>query len=126
MLDAKRAVYWLHEQGYERIGILGTSLGSCLAMLTAAHEPLVRPPRSTTCRRIRRRRLARALDPARARRARGHDRLPPLRRIWTPISPEAFIDRLRGKHVLLVYAQYDLTFPLDLSKELIDEFHDAA
>ena len=30
------------DQGYERIGILGTSLGSCLAMLTAAHEPLVR------------------------------------------------------------------------------------
>ena len=29
------------DQGYERIGILGTSLGSCLSMLTAAHEPLV-------------------------------------------------------------------------------------
>ena len=29
-------------EGYESIGILGTSLGSCLAMLTAAHEPLIR------------------------------------------------------------------------------------
>ena len=28
--------------GFERIGILGTSLGSCLAMLTSAHEPLIR------------------------------------------------------------------------------------
>ncbi|HXE79919.1 MAG TPA: alpha/beta hydrolase family protein, partial [Vicinamibacterales bacterium] len=37
--DARRAVWWLRDQGYERIGILGTSLGSCLAMLTAAHEP---------------------------------------------------------------------------------------
>ena len=42
VLDARRAVMWLAEQGYERIGILGTSLGSCLSMLTAAHEPLVR------------------------------------------------------------------------------------
>ncbi len=25
-----------------RIGILGTSLGSCLALLTATHEPLIR------------------------------------------------------------------------------------
>ncbi len=29
-------------QGFERIGILGTSLGSCLSMLTAAHEPRIR------------------------------------------------------------------------------------
>ena len=42
VLDARRAVMWLAARGYERIGILGTSLGSCLSMLTAAHEPLVR------------------------------------------------------------------------------------
>ena len=42
VLDARRAVAWLAAQGFERIGILGTSLGSCLAMLTSAHEPLIR------------------------------------------------------------------------------------
>ena len=42
VLDARRAIAWLALQGYESIGILGTSLGSCLAMLTAAHEPLLR------------------------------------------------------------------------------------
>src|SRR5205814_6616446 len=42
VLDARRAVAWLALQGYERIGILGTSLGSCLAMLTSAHEPRIR------------------------------------------------------------------------------------
>jgi hypothetical protein len=42
VLDARRAVAWLASQGYERIGILGTSLGSCLAMLTSAHEPRIR------------------------------------------------------------------------------------
>jgi hypothetical protein len=42
VLDARRALWWLRDQGYERLGLLGTSLGSCLAMLTASHEPLVR------------------------------------------------------------------------------------
>ena len=42
VLDARRAVAWLSTQGFERIGILGTSLGSCLAMLTSAHEPRIR------------------------------------------------------------------------------------
>ncbi len=41
VLDARRAIAWLKAQGYERIGILGTSLGSCLALLTTAHEPLI-------------------------------------------------------------------------------------
>src|SRR5712671_18992 len=34
VLDARRAIAWLAAQGYDRIGILGTSLGSCLALLT--------------------------------------------------------------------------------------------
>ena len=42
VVDARRAVAWLAREGYERIGILGTSLGSCLAMLTTAHEPLIK------------------------------------------------------------------------------------
>src|SRR5262249_4150094 len=42
VLDARRAIQWLARRGYDRIGILGTSLGSCLALLTTAHEPLVR------------------------------------------------------------------------------------
>src|SRR3954449_1263100 len=42
VLDARRAIAWLAMQGFDRIGILGTSLGSCLALLTSAHEPLIR------------------------------------------------------------------------------------
>ena len=42
VLDARRAIQWLSDQGFERIGILGTSLGSCLSLLTSAHEPQIR------------------------------------------------------------------------------------
>jgi hypothetical protein len=45
-----------------------------------------------------------------------------LRRIWMPISPYPYLDRLRGRQVLLVYARYDLTFPVHLSRLLVGEF----
>jgi hypothetical protein len=45
-----------------------------------------------------------------------------LRRFWLPISPYSYLERARDKRTLLVYARYDLTFPLHLSKQLIGEF----
>ena len=65
--DARRAVWWLEQQGYERIGILGTSLGSCLAMLTAAHEPRISAQALNHALAVLRgRRVAGSLDRARA------------------------------------------------------------
>jgi predicted esterase len=42
--------------------------------------------------------------------------------LWRPISPAWFLDRVRDRQTLLVYARYDLTFPVDLSKQLVDSF----
>jgi len=39
VLDTRAAVRWLKLQGFERIGILGTSIGSCTAFLAFAHDP---------------------------------------------------------------------------------------
>ena len=67
VLDARRAVAWLAQQGYESIGILGTSLGSCLSMLTAAHEPLHQGGGAESHLAVlRRRRLGGPVDSARA------------------------------------------------------------
>jgi hypothetical protein len=123
VLDARRAVQWLHSRGYESIGILGTSLGSCLSMLTAAHEPLIRAAAlnhvspffaDVVWRGLSTRHVRATLD--------GRVTLDQLRRMWLPISPMPFLGRLRGRHVLLVYARYDLTFPVDLSRMLVREF----
>src|SRR5438128_2094845 len=38
VLDAKAAVHWLASQGYDRIGLVGTSLGSCVGFLAFVHE----------------------------------------------------------------------------------------
>ena len=52
----------------------------------------------------------------------GHIDLDTLRALWKPISPRWYLDRLRDRQTLLVYAKYDLTFPVDLSRDLVREF----
>lgn len=123
VLDARRAIAWLAREGYERIGILGTSLGSCLAMLTSAHEPLIRAEALNHISRyfadviwegLSTRHVREGLD--------GQITLDRLRELWMPISPQAYVSRVRDKKTLLVYARYDTTFPVHLSLALVREF----
>jgi dienelactone hydrolase len=123
VLDARRAIQWLSDQGFERIGILGTSLGSCLSLLTSAHEPKIRTQAlnhvspwfaDVVWRGLSTRHVREGLD--------GHIELEQLRRLWRPISPYSYLDQVRDKRTLLVYAKYDLTFPVDLSQRLVGEF----
>jgi len=125
VLDARRAIGWLAAQGYDRIGILGTSLGSCLSMLTACHEPLIRAQAlnhispyfgDVVWHGLSTRHVRKGLD--------GEVSLENLRALWLPISPQFHLDALRGRDLktLLVYARYDLTFPVDLSRDLVKAF----
>jgi hypothetical protein len=123
VIDARGVVDWLAHQGFERIGIMGTSLGSCLAMLTMAHEPRIEAGAfnhvspwfaDVVWRGLSTRHVREGLD--------GHIDLETLRDLWRPISPWVHLDRVRDKRTLLVYAKYDLTFPVDLSRLLVEEF----
>jgi len=125
VLDSRRAIAWLAAEGYERIGILGSSLGSCLALLTTAHEPLVRAEAlnhispyfaDVVWRGLSTEHVRQGLD--------SHVELDTLRALWKPISPRWYLDRLRDRRTLLVYARYDLTFPVDLSEDLVREFRE--
>jgi dienelactone hydrolase len=123
VLDARRAIAWLALQGYERIGILGTSLGSCLAMLTAAHEPRIRAQALNHVSPWFADVVWRGLSTAHVRAGLdGHIDLEQLRDVWRPISPFSYLDRVRHVETLLVYACYDLSFPVDLSRSLVQEF----
>jgi hypothetical protein len=123
VVDAKRAIGWLALEGYQRIGILGTSLGSCLSLLTAAHEPRVRAQALNHISPYFADVVWRGLSTTHVRAGlEGAVDLERLRQIWLPISPQVYLDRLMDKKTLLVYAKYDLTFPVDLSRELIGEF----
>jgi dienelactone hydrolase len=125
VLDARRAIAWLAMQGYDRIGILGTSLGSCLALLTSAHEPLIQAEAlnhispdfaDVVWRGLSTRHVREGLD--------GNIELEMLKALWAPISPRFYLERLRRCQTLLVYGKYDLTFPVDLSRNLVRSFGD--
>jgi hypothetical protein len=125
VLDARRAIAWLHREGFDRIGILGSSLGSCLSLLTTAHEPLIRAQAlnhispdfaDVVWRGLSTRHVRDGLN--------GHIELELLRDLWKPISPRWFLERVRNRHTLLVYARYDLTFPVDLSEDLVRQFEE--
>ncbi len=42
VVDVRRTLRWLEQQGYDRLGVLGTSIGSSIAFITTCHEPAVR------------------------------------------------------------------------------------
>jgi dienelactone hydrolase len=123
VLDARRVIDWLARQGFERIGIIGTSLGSCLAMLTMSHEPRILAGAfnhispyfaDVVWRGLSTRHVRAGLE--------GNITLDDLRDCWMPISPWPFIPRIRNREALLVYARYDQTFPVDLSRKFLAEF----
>lgn len=123
VLDARRAVDWLREQGYERIGILGTSLGSCLALLTAAHDRRITAAALNHISPYFADVVWEGLSTAHVRQGLdGAIDLPLLRDVWMPISPAPYVERMRGKRVLLVYARYDHSFPVRLSRHLVADF----
>jgi len=123
VLDARRTVDWLVAQGYERIGIAGTSLGSCLSMLTMAHDERVRAGAFNHVSPYFADVVWRGLSTAHVQAGlAGHVTLDQLRAWWMPISPWPFIERVRGRKITLIYAKYDLTFPVDLSRSFIAEF----
>ena len=123
VLDARRAVDWLRTRGYERIGILGTSLGSCLALLTAAHDRRITAAALNHISPYFADVVWEGLSTAHVREGLdGSIELPLLRDLWMPISPAPYVERMRGKRVLLVYARYDHSFPVRLSRELVADF----
>jgi len=125
VLDARAAIDWLQARGYTRIAVLGTSIGSCVALITAAHDARVNVAvqnhvstyfADVVWRGISTRHVLEGLT--------GNITLDDLRKIWMPISPQAYFHKLQGtgKKSLLVHARYDYTFLPDLSVKVLEEY----
>ncbi|HWO02428.1 MAG TPA: abhydrolase domain-containing 18 [Blastocatellia bacterium] len=124
VLDTRSVVDWLISQGYEQVGILGTSLGSCIAFLTFIHDKRLRVGvynhvssyfgdvvwDGLTTKHVRH-----SLEM--------HLTRDEVRRAWLAISPNSYIDRLSGdtRRELLISARYDLSFTPALSRLLFEE-----
>ncbi|HSR70346.1 MAG TPA: hypothetical protein VLU25_20620 [Acidobacteriota bacterium] len=125
VLETRRLVHLLGEKGYRHIGVMGTSIGSCVGYLSFLHEPLLKTGvfnfvsgwfadvvwQGNATRYVRR-----GLE--------GRVSLEDLRRCWAPISPMAYVQRAaadRRRH-LLISARYDLTFLPEMSEEVFKAY----
>lgn len=125
VVDIRCCLDWLEQQGYNRLGIVGTSLGSCYAFIAAAHDPRIRVAafnhastyfadvvwHGQSTRHIRQG-IEQQID------------LEQLRQVWMAISPMSFFNQYARwkKKSLIIYANYDLTFLPEFSRQVVDEF----
>jgi hypothetical protein len=127
VIDARAALDWLESRGYRKFAILGTSLGSCVALITMAHDDRlglsvqnhVSPYfADVVWSGISTRHVRAGLE--------GHVALEDLRQIWLPISPKAYFKRLvgTGKTSLLVHALYDYSFLPHLSEQVLEDYRE--
>jgi dienelactone hydrolase len=125
VLDTRAAVAWLKSEGYEQIGILGTSVGSCVAFLAFAHEPNLNAGAFNHVSGYFADVVWHGLSTAHVRAGFADElTLDELRDYWAPISPLPFmprVARMGHRPILFIVARYDLTFPLDLTQKAIAE-----
>jgi hypothetical protein len=121
-LDARCCLDWLESQGYRRLGILGTSLGSCIAFLVAAHDRRLRAGVYNHVSMYFGDVVWTGLATRHVREGFGEELTQDqLREYWRVISPAAYVGRMAGRETrnLLIWARYDTTFLPEYSKQLI-------
>ena len=123
VVDTRAAVAWLDAQGYERVGATGTSIGSCTAFLAFVHDERIDAGvfnhvsgyvADVVWRGISTQHVRRGIE--------GSLTIEELREAWLPISPMSYTARLkhlRRRPMRFIAARHDLTFPADLSHEVI-------
>jgi len=125
VIDARCCLDWLEAQGYNRLGIVGTSLGSCYAFIATAHDPRIQVAafnhastyfadvvwHGQSTRHIREG-LETAID------------LENLRQVWRAVSPMVYFDKFSRwpRRSLIIYAKYDMTFLPEFSEQVVEEF----
>src|SRR5438128_8568558 len=126
VLDTRAAVRWLRDvQGYERVGILGTSIGSCISFLAFTHDPAIDVGVFNHVSGYVADVVWRGISTQHVRAGIGRElTVDELREYWQPISPVPFIPRLlkmKPRPMRFIAARYDLTFPADLSRQIISD-----
>jgi len=122
VLDIRAAADWLEGQGYERLAIVGTSLGSCYAFLASAHDERFRVNAFNHCSTFFSDVVWTGLSTIHVKQGlEGHLDREGLRGLWLAISPSVYFDKFEARRnkSLFLYAKYDTTFLPELSRETI-------
>ena len=124
--DARACLDWLQQQGYERLGILGTSLGSCIAFIAAAHDRRISTGVFNHVSMYFSDVIWTGLSTEHIRKGLvGEVTAAQLRDYWSVISPAAYLHRLDSRDLksLLIWARHDSTFLPEYSQQVLDYFH---
>lgn len=118
VMDIRRAADWLESQGVAQIGVIGSSIGSCVSWLAFIHDARLEAGvfnmvsswfGDVVWRAITTSHVRAALEP--------HLTATEVREAWQSISPSGHVDRLATvrRRARLISARYDLTFLPDLT-----------
>ncbi len=121
VIDTRSCLDWLETQGYERLGMVGTSLGSCYGFLTSAHDDRLRVNIFNHCSTqfadvvwtgLSTQHIRRGVEPV--------IDLDRLREVWRAITPASYIHKFANKQKksLLIYGAYDTTFLPEFSRQV--------
>jgi hypothetical protein len=124
VLDVRCCLRWLESQGYDRLGLLGVSIGSSIAFITMCHDRAVRAGVflhvSTYFGDVVRTGMTTMhVWEGLQTKVSAED----IRKFWAPISPFPYIPKAAGtgQRALMVMGRYDPTFLPDFSEEVIAE-----
>ena len=122
IIDTRACYDWLQQQGYESLGIVGTSIGSCYAFMASTFDARITVNMFNHC-------STYVADVVWEGASTRHIKkslidnvdLPTLRDLWRCISPPSFWDVFThgNKKSKFIYTRYDTTFPLHLSRQVI-------
>ncbi len=125
VVDTRSAVKWLKQQGYEKVGIVGTSIGSCVGFFAFTHDMDIDAAVFNHVSGYPADVVWRGLSTYHVRESFGDNlTLDELREYWLPISPMSYLGRLAKlppRPQRYIYTLYDLSFPVDLSRDVIRE-----
>jgi hypothetical protein len=120
--DTRRCLRWLESQGFNRLGILGTSIGSSVGYITLVHDDALRAGGffhvSTHFADV----VSRGMTTTHVWEGlRGHVTVDDLREFWAPVSPMPYVERGMGagRNAFMVYGKYDPTFLPELTEQML-------
>ncbi len=125
VLDTRAAVRWLKQEGYEKVGVVGTSIGSCVGFFAFVHDETIDAAVFNHVSGYVADVVWEGLSTYHVKEGLENDlTLEELREYWMPISPMAYMDKLqrsKPRPQRYIFTRYDLTFPYHLSREMMDE-----
>jgi hypothetical protein len=120
--DTRGCLRWLEQQGFSRLGLVGTSIGSSVGYITLVHDEALRAGGffhvSTYFADV----VSQGMTTNHVWEGlRHHVTVNQLREFWAPVSPMPYVERGlgAGKNAFMVYGKYDPTFLPELTAQML-------